>query len=406
MKGLWIAALAGVFHALVWNVLGSYGPDFDPIWNAVQKYLSGQPVYTEDYSTQDPHYLYSPGATLLISPIGVIPGRDLARWIMLYLGALCIFLALWLLVRSVTRHHRLPVFLAFIALTCWTTEPVNSTLTITNINGFLFLLQVIFALSCVEAIRTRELLEEDKRSLWSWNLSSLKNKHVIIAGLALGFAVAIKPQFVAMAVVPLLVGQWSLLVLAGFFVIITFAIGWLTMSQPMDYVERLLPYIGQARGYNNGSIDGMAIQLGWSDGFRIALTVVFLITVVCSLVALWRWKDTDPIVWMYSSLGVLFCGILMVSGLVQGYYCIWLFPLFATIALKQSPMHSVVMLGAAWCLMATPALPEGVWQPLATVFQWRASIAWLIIPVTVGIWALVRKPRVPTELQETRPAQS
>lgn len=388
MKGLWIAALAGVFHVLVWNTWGSHGPDFDPIWNAVEKYVSGQPVYTEDYSTEDPHYLYSPGATFLISPIGLLPGRDAARWIMLYLGALCIFAAIWLLVRSVTRQYRLPVFLAFIALTCWTNEPVSSTLAITNINGFLFLLQVIFALSCVEAIRTRELLQEGKRRFWAWNLSSFGNKHVLVAGIALGFAMAIKPQFVAMAVVPFCAGQWALLVIAALFIVVTFAIGWFTMSQPMDYVDRLLPYISQARGYNNGSINGMAIQLGWSDGIRITLTAVFLATVVFAVLALWRWKSAQPILWMYATLGVLFCGVLMSSGLVQGYYCIWLFPLFATITLKQSPMHSVVMLVAAWCLMATPAMPEGVWSPLTTVFQWRASIAWLIIPLTVGIWAL------------------
>ncbi|QCB28296.1 glycosyltransferase family 87 protein [Corynebacterium endometrii] len=393
MKALWLAAVVGLFHVLVWSTWGTHGPDFDPIWNAVDKYVNGEPIYTADYSTQDPHYLYSPGATFLISPIGLLPGRDIARWIMLYLGAACIFFAMWLLAKSLTRNYTIPVFLGFIALTCFSNEPVKSTLAITNINGFLFMLQVIFALSCVEAIKQRQQLNDDKKKFWAWNLGSFGNKHVIIAGIALGFAMAIKPQFVAMAVVPFFAGQWSLLVIAAVFIIVTFAIGWFTMAQPMDYVERLLPYLSQARDYNNGSIDGMAIQMGWPDGLRIALTIVFLASVAFAVWALWRWKDSAPMLWMYASLGVLFCGVLMSSGLMQGYYCIWLFPMFATFVLKQSPMHSVFMWVAAWCLMASGSgLPEGIWEPLAQVFRWRSSIAWLVIPLFVGIWALAKKP--------------
>ena len=273
VRVLYFVAGVMVFAAVVWSPAGTTGSDFDPIWNAVDKYVHGQPVYDEDYSTLDPHYLYSPGATFLLGPIGWLPGRDIARTIMMWLGAVSIFTALWLLAASVAARYRGQVFAVLVIVACTFNEPVRSTLSLTNINGFLFLLQVLFALLTIKMLRR------------GWR-ASLKSWVAVAAGIILGVAMTIKPQFLALAVVSLLSGHITVLVVAGVFMAVVFLAGWLTMARPQDYVDRLLPYLGQARDYNNGSIEGVGRQLGWSEAAITGATVAFLVVVALSLVAL------------------------------------------------------------------------------------------------------------------------
>ncbi|MBF9645472.1 DUF2029 domain-containing protein, partial [Streptococcus pseudopneumoniae] len=71
--------------------------------------------------------------------------------------------------------------------------------------------------------------------------ASLKSWEAVAAGVILGVAMTIKPQFLALGVVSLLSGHITVLVVAGVFMVGVFAAGWLTMSQPQDYLNRLLP---------------------------------------------------------------------------------------------------------------------------------------------------------------------
>ncbi|TVU56580.1 DUF2029 domain-containing protein [Corynebacterium aurimucosum] len=347
------------------------GSDFDPIWNAVDKYVHGRPVYDEDYSTLDPHYLYSPGATFLLGPIGWLPGRDIARTIMMWLGAASIFSALWLLAASVAARYRGQVFAVLVIVACTFNEPVRSTLSLTNINGFLFLLQVLFALLTIKMLRR------------GWR-ASLKSWVAVAAGIILGVAMTIKPQFLALAVVSLLSGHITVLVVAGVFMAVVFLAGWLTMARPQDYVDRLLPYLGQARDYNNGSIEGVGRQLGWSEAAITGSTVAFLVVVALSLVALWRYKSEQPVVWVYCSLGVLFAGVLMTTGLMQGYYCIWLLPVIATVVIPGSPARTLLIVVVWWCLVSSAAPPEGLWAPAEAIIRWRSSLAWVALPLIMA----------------------
>ncbi|KAB3519258.1 DUF2029 domain-containing protein [Corynebacterium sp. zg254] len=389
-KFLFVVAGVAVLVAVVLQPLGSSGPDFDPIWNAVTKYLSGQPVYDEDYSTQDPHYLYSPGGTLLISPLGWLPGRDLARWVMLLAGAGCILLAMYLLSRAVAGPGRraLVVCAGFVTVTFFFAEPVRSTLKYTNINGFLLLLQVIFILATVSLLRARQASDEP---LVPWMVSSLKRPDTLVAAVVLSVALSIKPQFVALAVLSVLTFQWAVLLVAGLLFCLYFALGYATMARPGDYFERLLPYIGEPRDYNNGSLDGMGLQLGWNPELVLGLKVVLMLVTLGAVWALFAWRHHDPFFWAATSASVLFCGLLMCSGLVQGYYCIWLFPLLITVLRPSSPMHSVWMWLAYFCLVFAFEVPED-WGVIHSVLRWQASIAWMFIPTFVLGWALKNRP--------------
>ncbi|MGV0369556.1 glycosyltransferase family 87 protein [Corynebacterium aurimucosum] len=368
---LYLVAGVMAFGAVVWSPAGTTGSDFDPIWNAVDKYVHGRPVYDEDYSTLDPHYLYSPGATFLLGPIGWLPGRDIARTIMMWLGAASIFSALWLLAASVAARYRGQVFAVLVIVACTFNEPVRSTLSLTNINGFLFLLQVLFALLTIKMLRR------------GWR-ASLKSWVAVAAGIILGVAMTIKPQFLALAVVSLLSGHITVLVVAGVFMAVVFLAGWLTMARPQDYVDRLLPYLGQARDYNNGSIEGVGRQLGWSEAAITGSTVAFLVVVALSLVALWRYKSEQPVVWVYCSLGVLFAGVLMTTGLMQGYYCIWLLPVIATVVIPGSPARTLLIVVVWWCLVSSAAPPEGLWAPAEAIIRWRSSLAWVALPLIMA----------------------
>lgn len=371
VRVLYFVAGVMVFAAVVWSPAGTTGSDFDPIWNAVDKYVHGQPVYDEDYSTLDPHYLYSPGATFLLGPIGWLPGRDIARTIMMWLGAVSIFTALWLLAASVAARYRGPVFAVLVIVACAFNEPVKSTLSLTNINGFLFLLQVLFALLTIKLLAS------------GWR-AALKSREAVAAGIILGVAMTIKPQFLALGVVSLLSGHIAVLVVAAVFMVVVFAAGWFTMSQPQNYVDRLLPYLGQARDYNNGSIEGVGRQLDWSEGAITGATVAFLVVVGLALVALWRYKREQPVVWVYCSLGVLFAGVLMTTGLMQGYYCIWLLPVIATVVIPGSPARTLLIVVVWWCLVSSAAPPEGLWAPAEAIIRWRSSLAWMALPLIMA----------------------
>ncbi|WP_165242918.1 glycosyltransferase family 87 protein [Corynebacterium lizhenjunii] len=385
-KALWVAAIIAVLKVMVVDPLATYGPDFDPIWNANQKYLQGLPVYDEDYTQDFPHYLYSPGATLLLAPIGILGQRDFARWVLLLAGGLCVLLAMYILVRCVTSTGRRTAFLAFIVATFYYEQPVSTTLSLTNINGFLLLVEVLCIVALLSALRAA------RSGWWAWQRAQVRRGDVWAAGLLIGVAVTIKPQFVVLAVVPFLTGLWVSLLVAGMFMLVVFAAGWATMAQPMDYVERLLPYLAQARDYNNGSISGIGAQLGWPDALVVGLRVVFLLMVAAAIAALWRWRHVDTTMWLLCTLGVLFCGVLMGSGLLQGYYNMWLFPMLATVLSTRSPMHS------PWMWLAYAALSAStVWwghlpEAITAVLRWQASIAWVSIPLIVLVWSLRNRP--------------
>ena len=100
--------------------------------------------------------------------------------------------------------------------------------------------------------------------------------------------------------------------------------------------------------------------------------------------ALWRYKREQPVVWVYCSLGVLFAGVLMTTGLMQGYYCIWLLPLIATVVIPGSPARTLLIVVVWWCLVSSAAPPEDLWAPAEAIIRWRSSLAWVTLPLIMA----------------------
>ncbi len=392
---LYVAAIFVVLRNAVVLPLVEFGSDFVPIWDAVEAYTQGQPVYTADYSSTDPHYLYSPGATLLLSPIGwVFSDFEVARYVMMLLGAVSILAALaWALrlllgelptARELFQRPESQYFWPLYALTVFVTflpeEPVQTTLVLTNINGFLLLVQVVFAWALLRVMqvapRPRSWRPAD---LWQATkvLPQGRWLETIIVGIALATALTIKPQFVVLAGVTILTLQWIPLVIGAVIYLVWFGLGWITMAQPEDFFTRLLPYLSEPRPYANGSIPGLALEYGWPDPVTYVASAVMLIVAGLAVWFLLRFKHVDPVMWLFATIGVAFIGVLMVSGLVQAYYVIWLIPLAMTILRTYSPMYAVV----PWlCFM----LLFGDWGALG---QWR-PLAWAILAVWIAIWAM------------------
>lgn len=215
----WIIAVPFVVRAVYVLPSQGIGSDFTPIWNAVKKFTAGARVYDEDYSTVDPHYLYSPGATALLSPIGLFSDKTFATWVMMLLGAVCILFALALATRMLTGTWSslwLPIFvIAFF----YPHEPIVSTLGLTNINGFLLLMLVVYVWGTLR-------VGVEPVGLVRTFFRELQQYPVWIAGVALGVCITIKPQFLAMALISLLTLHFSVLFVGAGVVIVLFAVGW------------------------------------------------------------------------------------------------------------------------------------------------------------------------------------
>ena len=89
-----IAVLLIVHGVLILAANGSVTDDFSTVYAAVRRFVDGTPVYNETYQHVDPHYLYNPGATLLLSPLGLIDDPTVARTLFVLANAGAIVAAL------------------------------------------------------------------------------------------------------------------------------------------------------------------------------------------------------------------------------------------------------------------------------------------------------------------------
>ena len=176
-----VAVLLVVHRVFIIARNGTPTDDFTTVYNAVARMSSSQPVYEQAYNHVDPLYLYTPGATLLLAPLGHLD-FSLARGLFIVANAAAIIAALAVLTLIVDRKLTSPVWPVSIAL-AFVTESVTNTLAFTNINGVLLLCLAVFLWAFLRAERTPQL---------GW-----------VAGVVIGLAIVIKPQFA-----PLLFRPW------------------------------------------------------------------------------------------------------------------------------------------------------------------------------------------------------
>ncbi|WP_087117343.1 glycosyltransferase family 87 protein [Corynebacterium urinipleomorphum] len=369
------------------------GTDFTPIWNAARKYLAGEPVFNSDYTIDMPHYLYSPAGTVLISPVGLFPNEAMARAVMAYLGAACVIGAIAIATRMVAPrwfHVIFPVAVSFFFIT---PEPVRTTLVLTNINGFLLLLLVLFVWF---SLRLRE-----QHVGW---LGHFNRPEAWIAGVIAGVAVSIKPQFGVLFIVSLAYAQVAVVVIAALVAAATFIFGWFTIAEPELFFTNLVPYLSEPRPRFNGSIAGLGIVLEWPDAVVTVLTVLMVAGTLAAIAALWRWKDIDPVMFCFTAVAVCFAGGFMASGLMQFYYAIWFIPFVLTVCRRHSPMHWPVTIVVLLFTFANPVWPATGVEAFDEQPGHMPSYMFMALPFVVAVWGLAVRSSAPGTRK--RPAHS
>ncbi|HEY6574261.1 MAG TPA: arabinofuranan 3-O-arabinosyltransferase, partial [Mycobacterium sp.] len=295
---LWPVAILSIIHRSY--VLGTNGyitDDFGPVYRAVSNFRRGLDIYNEHFEQVDPHYLYPPGGTLLLSPFGFLPVTA-ARYWFITINAIAIVVAAYLLLR-LFKFTLASVAAPALLLAMFCTESVTNTLVFTNINGCILLCEVLF---------------------FRWLLDGKVN-HQWLAGVAVGLTLVIKPSLAPLLLLPLLNRQWRALIPAFGVPLLFNVVAWPLVSDPMNFVRRTARYIFSTRDYFNSSIVGNGIYYGLPLWLIVLLRIIFGLLAVASLYLLYRhYRERDPLFWMLTSSGVLLIASFLVLSLGQAYY--------------------------------------------------------------------------------------
>lgn len=355
----WPVAIVLVLHGiLVLAANGSVTDDFSTVHAAIRRFLTGTPVYNEAYHHVDPHYLYNPGATLLLTPLGLIPDASLARGLFVLANAAAIVAALALLTRLFGHRLSSAVFPVSVAV-AFMTESVRNTLVFSNINGILLLVFVGF--------------------LWLW----LHDRRWL-AGLALGLAIVVKPMFTPLILLPLVRLDWRTVLGAVAVPVVTNAIAWPLVPGAGDYLSVVAPYLSQTRDYANSSLAGFAVYFDMPGALHAAAWLVLAALVGVGVLALLPWRITDPLFWLTTSSGLLLTGVFLLSSLGQQYYSMMLYPMIFTLLLRTSVFHHAPAWLAAFLFLAPVSWLSDVWPNLGRwLSTFTATAGWaMLIAVT------------------------
>ena len=359
---LWpIAALIVAHRVCVLAANGHITDDYTTVFLALRRFWDGIPVYSENYSFVDPHYLYNPGATMILSPLALVGHVAVARMVFICGNAAAIIAAMAILMRMFGFRLRGWGFPLVVAV-AFVTEAVQNTLIFANINGVLLLALV---------------------GLW-W------------AGVILGLAIVIKPVFLPLLVLPLVKFQWRTMLAGVGLPAALNAVAWLVVPGAGEYVSRTMPYLKQVRDYANSSLPGLVTYFGLPGWVGTVLFLVLAAVVVAGVWFLLRLRHSDPLLWACATSGLLLSGAFLLSSLGQMYYSMMLFPLVATVVLRRSPMHSAAgAIGMVLCL--SPLEWEFARWPVYG--QWLdtflPTVGWLCVVVATAMFGFQAFRRPP-----------
>ncbi|OIR45533.1 arabinofuranosyl transferase [Corynebacterium sp. NML130628] len=363
-RAAWPLALLLIIHRVVILARqGSQTDDFTTVWAAARRFVERVPVYNEVYHHVDPHYLYNPGATLLLSPLGLFSDASLIRPLFILANVVAILVALALLTRLSGKSLTHPLFPISIALS-FCTESVVNTLVFSNINGVLLLLFTIFLYSYIR-------------------------KRFVLAGVCLGVAILVKPMFAPLIVLPLMQLRWRCLLPSVFTPVVFNLVAWPLTPGARDYIDVVVPYLAITRDYANSSLPGFTTYFGLPAQSYDALFIVFGAAVAIAVLGLARWRWSDEYLWLTMSSTVLLAGVCLLSSLGQAYYSMMLFPAAFTVLAPRSPMHtSGPWVGLMFCL--APLQWTTLQNPLIGrwITTFLPTLGWALFIVTTATWVL------------------
>lgn len=361
-----VAALLVVHRLFVLARAGSVTDDFTTVWSAARRFVERVPVYNEVYSHVNPHYLYNPGATLLLAPLGFIADIDVARPLFIAVNAACIIAALAWLTKLAGRPLAGPTFPVAVALAS-STEAVTNTLVFSNINGILLLALVAF-------------------------IALLLSRRDIAAGVVLGLAILVKPMFAPLLALPLLQLRWRPALGAIGVPVVMNLIAWPLTPGARDYLDVVVPYLKVTRDYANSSLSGFAVYFGMPGWAHAMLFLLFAAAVAGAVLGLIRVRHSQELLYLAVGSGVLLAGVCLLSSLGQAYYSMMLFPALFTVFHPDSPLRSwPAWLGAALCL--SPLSWSSSLHPLTGSWlnTFLPTAGWAVFIIACATWVLFRQ---------------
>ncbi|GAA2374637.1 glycosyltransferase family 87 protein [Gordonia cholesterolivorans] len=363
---LWpISVMMIIQRSLILGVNGHRTDDFTPVYNAAFDFLNRLPVYNENYSTVDPHYLYPPSGTMLMAPLAVL-NPEYSRWLFIAVSVVVLILCAYLLTRMFGYSYDSWVFPALL-LFFFSTETVAHTLIFTNFNGFVLLGMLAF-------------------------MMLMMRRHDLWAGVAIGLTLAVKPVLAPLLLLVLLNRQWKILITAIGVPLVLNVLAWPLSKDPMDFVHRTVPYLGESRDYYNSSITGNAAYFGVDSWLAWLLRIAFVVMAVFSLWFLYRYyRRSDELLWLATSSGVLLGTTFLVGSLGQGYYSMLLFPLLMTVFQTGSTMRNwPAWLGVYGC-MTFDVFDSKKWEPFGRYLEYnKVPLGWSLLMISVFCVLLFR----------------
>ncbi|MTE13750.1 glycosyltransferase family 87 protein [Nocardia aurantiaca] len=352
---LWPIAILTVLNRVFIKAVNGYiTDDFRPVYNASLAFLNHRAVYGENYNTTDPHYLYPPGGTLLISPLAVIDPEK-SRWCFIIVNALAILLA-WYLLLKLFNFTLDTVAAPALLLAMFSSETVTNTLVFTNINGCLFLMMVAFLHLILQ-----------RKDLW--------------AGAALGLTIAVKgPLLAPLLLIPLVRGQWKVFITALGIPVALNLLAWPFIVDYKQFWTHTLPYLSESRDYFNSAIVGNGAYYGVADWLVWTIRLTLAAMVAITLWLLYRYYRDDEVFFVCTSAGIMITTVLLLGPLGQMYYSMFLFPLLMTVVLRNSVMRNWPAWVAVFGFMSYDKWLSDRWQHIGRELEYlRTTFGWALL---------------------------
>ncbi|MFD3593979.1 glycosyltransferase family 87 protein [Nocardia sp. NPDC058640] len=355
---LWPFAVMMVLNRVFIKAINGFvTDDYRPVYNASFAFLNGKPLYTADFSSVDPHYLYYPSGTLLIAPVAIIE-YELSRWLFIGLNAAAIVLA-WYLILRLFKFGIGSVAAPALLLAMFSSETVTNTLVFTNVNGCLLLAEMLFI--------TLLLARKD---LW--------------AGVALGLSIAVKPTLAPLLLVAAVRGQWKVFITALGVPVVLTAIAWPLSADPEKFFTHVMPYLSETRDYFNSSVGGSGLYYGLPDWLTLLVKVLMAAVVAVSLWLLWRYYRHDELFFVTAFSGVLLTAWFLLPSLGQMYYSMMLFPFLMTVVLRNSVLRNWPAWLAIFGFMTYDKWLSDRWQDIGRNLEYlRVTFGWGLLLIVV-----------------------
>ncbi|WP_280233130.1 glycosyltransferase family 87 protein [Nocardia cyriacigeorgica] len=348
---LWPLAVMTVLNrVLIKAVNGFVTDDYRPVYQASLDFLNGRAVYTANFDSVDPHYLYPPSGTLLIAPIAIID-YEKSRWLFILLNAVAILIAWYLLLR-LFNYTLKSVAAPALLLAMFMSETVVNTLVFTNVNGCLLLAELLFIMLLLR-----------RRDLW--------------AGAILGLTIAVKPTLAPLLLIAAARGQWKVFITALGVPAVLNALAWPLMKDPEAFLSRTGPYILETRDYFNSAISGNAEYFGLPPWLTWTMRLAMGVVVALTLWLLYRYYREDELFFVCTSSGVLLIASWLLSSLGQMYYSMLIFPFLMTVVLRNSVLRNWPAWLAIFGFLSYDKWLSDRWQSLGRNIEYlRITFGW------------------------------